>query len=127
VVTETRWLVAAVDVPTSPGLARWLLGWLRPGHRHVLAYRETYGGLLIVQTTVARLQVDWFPGVTEADYTAELEAGGATVREMARSVDDGQWVIRGLTCVSIVRALAGLPGRWQTPAQLMRAISRTRE
>ena len=125
-VTEIRWLVAAVDVPTSPGLARWLLGWLTPGHRHVLAYRETHGGLLIVQTTVARLQVDFFPGVTEADYTAELTEKGATVREFARKVDDGRWIPRGLTCVSIVRALAGLPGRWQTPAQLMRELSRVR-
>lgn len=121
-----RWWVAFIDVETRPGLARRLLGFLRPGFRHCLAFREAGCGLLIVQTTVARVQADWFPGVSERDYIDELKAKGATVELLETEADDARYVPRITTCVELVRGLAGWPSRFQTPSALHAEIRRRR-
>lgn len=80
--------------------------------------------MLIVQTMLSRVQVDWFPGVSEEQYREELESKGAFVVEVAGLVDDTAWNPRMMTCVSLVRALVGWPARWQTPAGLAAEIAR---
>ena len=123
---KVRWQVAFIDVDTRPGLARRFLGFLRPGFRHCLAFREIGGGLLIVQTTVARIQADWFPGVSEQDYLDELIEKGARIELLETEVDDVCYVPRVTTCVELVRGLAGWPSRFQTPAGLCAEIRRRR-
>ena len=122
--TPVRWLVAFMDVEPNSGSIRWLLSWLRPGFQHCAAFRGVGEGLLIVQTMLSRVQVDWFPGVSEEQYREELESKGAFVVEVAGLVDDTAWNPRMMTCVSLVRALVGWPARWQTPAGLAAEIAR---
>lgn len=119
---RVRWTVAFTDVETRGGWVRRALGYLRPGFRHCLAFRSVGEGLLLVNTTVARLQVDWFPGVTAEQYAEELKASGATVVEMSVVADDAVWTPRLLTCVSVVRALAGRRPKVQTPYRLFNEL-----
>lgn len=126
VLVEPReWCVAFTDVDGRSRLAHWLLSWFRPGFRHVHAFGEVEGGLLLVQLTTARLQVCYLPGETVASRMAYLEALGpvdfATLP--AYSGPEAAWVPRGTNCVNTTRALAGLPPRVQTPLGLWRQVT----
>jgi len=126
-VTEPReWVVAFTDVDGRSRLAHWLLSWFRPGFRHVHAFGEVEGGLLLVQLTTARLQVCYLPGETVASRMAYLEALGPVdfATMPAYPGQEAAWVPRGTNCVSTTRALAGKPPRVQTPFGLWRELSR---
>jgi hypothetical protein len=117
------WTVAFTDLEPARHWVSRALGWLRPGMRHVLAFRQTPGGVLIVQQTAARLQVDVAPFTTAEALAASLVAGGATLLDVRVPADDSVPVLRGLTCVGVTRALLGMRGRpFQTPAGLARQL-----
>lgn len=121
--TRVRWCLAFMEIPLDSRLRRWSLGWLRPGFRHVRAFREEPGvGLIVVQQTVARLQVEVLKIETEATYAAWLASEGATILVAHEQVEEEEWSLRGMTCVSVARSLLGwpaLPWQWgMTPARM---------
>lgn len=119
-----RWHVAFTDLEPGRHWLSRLLARLRPGFRHVLAFRDTPAGLLIVQQTVARTQVDLNPWSDAATYAAEVRGRGATVLVIPAAPDDSVPVPRFLNCVGLTRSLLGLPGRpWQTPSGLFRQLA----
>lgn len=120
---RVRWVVAFTDLDVRGTGLRRALAWLTPGFRHCWAFREVAGGVLVVQMTVARLQVDYLEGETEALYAAAQVEQGATLVVVEADIDDAVHVPRGTSCVTIVRALAGMRGRIQTPLGLARSLS----
>ena len=124
----TVWTLVFTNVDGRSPWAHWFLSWFRPGFRHVFAMRETAGGILLVQPSTSRLQVEFFPGETLAsrlDYTRRIEClDPITTVDVVWDGDETAWVPRGLTCVGTVRALAGLPGKVQTPRGLHRELQR---
>lgn len=119
------WWIGFTDVDDSTHWVRRILGWL-PHPRHVVAYRDTPGGLLIVQQTLSRLSVTVQAGVQASDMTSQIEAAGGSVHAALAPADDGGtgWIPRPSTCVDTVRALLAMPWRPQTPAGLARQIAR---
>lgn len=117
------WWVGFTDVDDSTHWVRRLIGWLPPP-RHVVAYRDTPGGLLVVQQTLSRLSVTVQAGVQAKDFTAQIKAAGGIVHAALAPADDGAagWIPRPSTCVDAVRALLAMPWRPQTPAGLARQL-----
>lgn len=128
--TKVRWVLAFMDLDLHTPFRRWTLGWLRPGFRHVRAFRDTSHGLQVVQQTVARLQVEEImPNETEATYSAWLvEEHGATIVAVEELVEETRWSLRGMSCVSVARSLLGWPAYpwqwWLTPSGLYRRLRR---
>lgn len=123
---EAPWCFVFTNVDGRSPWAHWLLGWFRPGFRHAFALRDDPAGLILVQLTTARLQVEVFPGETVASrlvYTREIEGLDPITVAWAEYAGDGNaWVPRLLTCVGVLRALAGMRGRIQTPWGLAREL-----
>lgn len=116
------WHVAFTDVDESGHWLRRVLAWL-PHPRHVLLFRDTPAGLLVVQQTLGPLSVVVQPGCTALGFAAELAAkGGRTY--VCRAAPEGGWLPKPITCVDIARSLLGLPYRPQTPAMFEREIRR---
>ena len=126
-VKRVAWWVVFEDVALDTP-ARWWLRWLRPGYRHCWAFRDSAhpGGLLLVHLTVARLEVEDVPGLTAEAFKTWHEAKGAVVLPMVTDIDDSRWSPRILTCVGVVRALAGKRWRGHTPYRLARELARRR-
>lgn len=121
-----HWCVGFTDVDDSSHWVRKALIRLLWPPRHVVCYRDTDAGLLIVQQTLSRLLVTLQPGYTEASFTDELLSAGGRVFTVLVPPDDGiaGWVPRPFSCVDIARALVCLRYRPQTPNGLARELSR---
>lgn len=127
-VPAVAWVFVFTNVDGRSPYAHWLLGWFRPGFRHCFAIREVPGGLLLVQLTTARLQIEFFPGETVESrlaYTRTIEEVAPIATRTAIWVgDEDAWVPRGMNCVSVLRALAGMSARVQTPHGLFLEMGR---
>jgi hypothetical protein len=141
--TPVTWTVAFTNPLGRNPVATGLLRIFRKGYRHCLAMRdvagvvmhyrcakcgevnrvETPGGCLVVQLTTANLQTDYFPFDSVANQQAELAEKGATFATATFDGDSTRYVPRGMNCVSVIRALAGLPTRLQTPWRLFRQLT----
>jgi hypothetical protein len=119
------WCYGFTDLDSGRHWLRWLLRWI-PAPRHVVCYRDTAAGLLIVQQTLSRLSVTIQPGATAAGFTAEIVAAGGQVHHV-HVYPDGPgegWTPRPFCCTDIARSLASMPWRPQTPRGLARELAR---
>ena len=124
------WHLVFTNVDGRSPYAHWILGWFRPGFRHVFALADVppepdllpAGGVKLVQLTTARLQYEFFPGqsvVSRIEYTRTIEQlQPLHVATVAWIGDEDAWLPRGMNCVSVMRALGGMPTKWQTPFDL---------
>jgi hypothetical protein len=113
-----RWCVGFTDVDTSGHWLRRLFLLLRMP-RHVVCFRDTGAGLLVVQQTVGGLSVTLQRVATEKAFTAEIEAAGGSVTHRWVTPEDRRVVhFRPFTCTCIARSLLALPYRAQTPRAL---------
>ena len=127
----TRWTIVFCNVTGRSPRAHRLLRWGFPsGFRHVLALSDDPAGLILVQLTSNRLQIAVLPGETVASrleyYRGLAELAPVSAVEVAWAGDEDAWVPRLLNCVGVARALAGLPGKVQTPKGLALELSRGR-
>jgi hypothetical protein len=120
------WHIGFTDVESSTHWLRRLLQWL-PHPRHVVCFRDTPGGLLTVQQTLACLLVTIQPGHTAAGFAAEIEqAGGAVVTRTVTPETVHSWQPRPFNCVDIARAVVRLPYVPQTPRRFLRQLRSTK-
>jgi hypothetical protein len=116
-----RWCVGFTDLDASTHWLRRILSWL-PHPRHVNAFRDTPGGLLLVEQTLSRLSVTLHPQATEASYTAEIEAAGGHVVVVTVPAEDGGWTPRIGNCIATTRALLAMKPRPQTAHGLLHQL-----
>lgn len=109
-----RWHIGFTPIDPSSHWIRRLLVRVLAFPQHARAFRDTPGGLLIVEHTLSRLMVTVSPGATVASHTAEIVADGGHVIAVDVPAEDGSLQLRLGNCITTTRALLALRARPQT-------------
>lgn len=123
-VKRLRWHVVFEDLDKDSTFRRLLSRCLRTGFQHCWAFRDTDGGMLVVNQNIGFLEIEVVPGLTAEAWAEFCRGKGKTVLVLDVEVDAHRWTPRVGNCVSIIRKIAGWSAWAQTPSGLARAIRR---
>lgn len=120
-----------IGFPTQDSSARrWWRVFTRPGYRHVLCWRESGAGVLVVNPLAAGLEIEQVAQALPA-FTAEMVLDRKVWTlclppGLLPEVPAGRPPLRlFLTCTEVVKHAIGLHARWCfTPRQLARRLRR---
>ncbi len=122
---QTVYIVFA-DNPDAARVAPWWVRiFTRPGFRHVYALQQQTLGTVMLDPVGLSVRVSWYP-IDAADAAARVAATPHHRVVRLDTTHPDAYRVRGLiTCVSVVKAMAGVTG-WRiiTPYQLYRRLQR---